>query len=215
MLPTIKYSVVMEDRYTVETIDRYDVVVVGHGMGGMCASITAADTGSNVVVLEKAPEEERGGQTQFTKGIRTAVTALDPDRYPRERLESAMDYTTENFYEDLLESSHGRADETLSRALVERIVETTDFLDDCGLPWRDDVYPELFAGIPDAKSPGVLWLDGGGERALQALEETAANRGIDVRYEQRVFDVRRDDDERTSSVDVETPEGPSATAHHA
>ena len=41
-----------------------DVVVVGFGAAGMAASVTAHDLGAEVVILEKAPEGEEGGNTR-------------------------------------------------------------------------------------------------------------------------------------------------------
>src|SRR5713101_7991109 len=41
-----------------------DVVVVGFGAAGFAASVTAHDLGATVVILEKAPEGEHGGNTR-------------------------------------------------------------------------------------------------------------------------------------------------------
>ncbi len=41
-----------------------DVVVVGFGAAGMAASVTAHDLGARVVILEKAPEGQEGGNTR-------------------------------------------------------------------------------------------------------------------------------------------------------
>ena len=41
-----------------------DVVVVGFGAAGMAASVTAHDLGAKVVILEKAPEGQEGGNTR-------------------------------------------------------------------------------------------------------------------------------------------------------
>src|SRR6476469_8045247 len=41
-----------------------DVVVVGFGAAGFAASVTAHDLGAKVVILEKAPEGQEGGNTR-------------------------------------------------------------------------------------------------------------------------------------------------------
>lgn len=44
---------------------QYDVVVIGFGGAGAVSAKTAADAGAKVLVLEKAPEGEEGGNTRF------------------------------------------------------------------------------------------------------------------------------------------------------
>src|SRR5215471_20207066 len=41
-----------------------DVVVVGFGAAGVAASVTAHDLGEEVVILEKAPEGQEGGNSR-------------------------------------------------------------------------------------------------------------------------------------------------------
>ena len=45
---------------------RYDVVVIGAGNAALTAALSAAECGASVLVLEKAPEYLRGGNTYFT-----------------------------------------------------------------------------------------------------------------------------------------------------
>ena len=48
--------------------DRYDVVVVGGGNAGYCAAHAAAERGRRVVLLEKGPRGEAGGNSFYTAG---------------------------------------------------------------------------------------------------------------------------------------------------
>jgi succinate dehydrogenase/fumarate reductase flavoprotein subunit len=41
-----------------------DVVVAGFGAAGFAASVTAHDLGAKVLILEKAPEGQHGGNTR-------------------------------------------------------------------------------------------------------------------------------------------------------
>jgi len=45
---------------TVQQTLQTDVVVVGAGNAAMCAALAAREQGVNVLVLERAPKEERG-----------------------------------------------------------------------------------------------------------------------------------------------------------
>ena len=43
-----------------------DVVVIGCGIAGLAAAVAAQQGGASVVVLERAPIDERGGNTRYT-----------------------------------------------------------------------------------------------------------------------------------------------------
>ncbi|GHV63883.1 FAD-binding dehydrogenase [Spirochaetia bacterium] len=50
---------------TVSWDAEYDVVVIGFGGAGAASAVSAADAGAKVLVLEKAPEGEEGGNTRY------------------------------------------------------------------------------------------------------------------------------------------------------
>ena len=59
-----------------------DVVVVGFGAAGVAASVTAHDLGAEVVILEKAPEGEHGGNTRVAgQGYLNTSLAEDAAAY--------------------------------------------------------------------------------------------------------------------------------------
>ena len=45
-----------------------DVLVVGAGNAALCAAIAAAEAGASVLVLERSPEDARGGNSAYTGG---------------------------------------------------------------------------------------------------------------------------------------------------
>jgi tricarballylate dehydrogenase len=64
-------------------IDRrtFDVVVVGCGIAGLSAAVSALERGAKVAILERASKDERGGQTRWTEaGMRMKdETAVSDD----------------------------------------------------------------------------------------------------------------------------------------
>ena len=52
-----------------------DVVIVGGGNAALCAALAAEENGAKVSVVERAPEDERGGNTRFTDG---SIRFADP-----------------------------------------------------------------------------------------------------------------------------------------
>ena len=48
--------------------DVFDVIVVGAGNAASCAALSAREQGARVLMLEAAPEDQRGGNSAFTGG---------------------------------------------------------------------------------------------------------------------------------------------------
>jgi len=51
------------------TADSFDIIVVGCGIAGLSAAATALQAGARVAILERAPKEERGGNTRWTEAL--------------------------------------------------------------------------------------------------------------------------------------------------
>ncbi len=46
---------------------KFDAVVIGCGVAGLSAAVTAAENGAKVALLERAPQAERGGNSRYTE----------------------------------------------------------------------------------------------------------------------------------------------------
>ncbi|WP_037484486.1 FAD-binding protein, partial [Sphingobium fuliginis] len=110
----------------------FDIVVVGGGNAALCAAISAANEGSRVLLLERSPVEERGGNSAYTDGLmRTVYDGADdiraycPDLTDEEVAVSDFGtYTEEQFFDDMGEITQYRTDPDLCEILVKRSRET-------------------------------------------------------------------------------------------
>lgn len=159
----------------------YDVVVVGHGISGLSTAISAHESGAETVILEKSPRQKRGGHSRHAGGL-FRFPLPDPEQAKADfSLESTPErYTEQDFFDDLMEVSKGRADDDLCRVLVENAYEAIQWITDHGVDWHIvDHSDEPGFGT----TIGSLQADGEGEGAIEALSDRVEELGIDVHYE--------------------------------
>lgn len=126
-----------------------DVLVVGGGIAGLSAAVTARQAGARVILIEKAPREHRGGNTRFADAQM---------RFPHEADGFApRGYTVDEMFADLMRISRGRANAALVRALCEHASEAAEWLTGLGVEWEPG-YPHT-AGYrrgPKAGGQGLV-----------------------------------------------------------
>src|SRR5712692_10539560 len=107
----------------------YDVVVAGTGNAALCATLAAREAGASVLVVEKARESQRGGNSFFTAGgFRFAHQVLEdlrrdilPDISEEEARSIVVPPYTENqFYDDLMRVTEGRSECDISKSRIQR-----------------------------------------------------------------------------------------------
>ncbi len=181
---------------------RYDVVVVGAGNAALCAALSAAEAGASVLVMEKAPEYLRGGNTYFTGGLfRFAYDApeqvfdLVPDLTDRETARTDLgEYPQASFERDMMRMTGGRADPGLARVLASRSYPTMAWLRDRGVRWALAYGRQAFERCGRVRFWGGLIVEavGGGVGLSDRLFELAEKAGVTVAYEAAAVRVETD-----------------------
>lgn len=180
----------------------YDVVVVGGGNAALCAALAAEERGATVVVLERAPHDERGGNSRFTAGaIRFAYRDVDdlrqvmPDLTDDEiALTDFGAYTEDQFFDDMFRVTRYRTDPVLCEMLVRRSFETMKWLRGNGVRFQPIYGRQAFKVDGRFKFWGGLTVEawGGGPGLIDSEAAIATARGVEIRYGCRVLDLLHD-----------------------
>ena len=103
-----------------------DVIVVGAGNAATCAALSARENGARVLMLEVAPEDQRGGNSAFTGGAFRVVyhggedlARLIPDMNETELNDVDFGtYTEEQYFDDMGRLTQYRCDPDLTEILI-------------------------------------------------------------------------------------------------
>jgi len=184
-------------------MNAYDVIVVGAGNAAMCAALAARERGCSVLVLERAPLEERGGNTAFTAGaIRVAYNGLEdllelmPDLSEEERRNTDFGtYTADQYFDDMARVTQHRANPDLVELLIRQSHPTLKWLRGKGMRFVPIYGRQAFKIDGKFKFWGGLTIEawGGGPGLVEAHHKTAQTNGIEVRYEARALALLADD----------------------
>ena len=115
-----------------------DVIVVGCGVAGLSAAVAARQGGASVIVLERAPIEERGGNSRYTGAwFRMASEHAVSDDF--------IDHFTEN------------SGPPIAPALLHKTSESTEHWPGI-LRAMSFVDPDIVTTLAEAAAPTVKWL---------------------------------------------------------
>jgi tricarballylate dehydrogenase len=178
----------------------YDVVVVGAGNAALCAALAAREAGVSVLVLECAPEAERGGNSRFTAGaMRVAYKGVDdlarlmPDLTDEDKARTDFGaYTEDQFFDDLARVTQYHTTPELADLLVRRSFETMMWMRTKGLRFQPIYGRQAFKVSGRFKFWGGLTVEawGGGPGLIEALHAGAAREGIEVWYKARALELQ-------------------------
>ncbi|MDQ0257124.1 tricarballylate dehydrogenase [Evansella vedderi] len=190
----------MSDSVKFET----DIVVIGAGNAAMCAAIAAQENGADVIVLEKAPESEKGGNTTYTHGsIRFAyndVTDLQeimPDLSEEElAITDFGSYPEEEFFDDMCRVTNYRTDPELASVLTSKSYETMKWLHSHKVRFIPIYGRQAFKIDGKFKFWGGMIVEsaGGGPGLVESLHKEAKRLGAQVLFNAMATELIHDDD---------------------
>ena len=178
----------------------FDVVVAGAGAAG-CAAALAAAMGGRTVLLPDARDN-------FRRGCNTAMsTSMVPAGGSRWQQALGIEDSPDLFYADVMRKTHGQADPTIARALVDVAPRLVAWLADaCGVPLElptDFNYPghsrQRCHSVPERA----------GASLHRYLLEAVAARGerITLATPLRLVDVQISADTTIREATLERPDG--------
>ena len=152
-----------------------DVLVVGGGNAALCAAMTAREAGANVLLLESAPKEFRGGNSRHTRNLRYLH-------------ESGNDYLTgpypeDEFWEDLLLVTEGQTNEQLARFTIRESNNIGAWMEQHGCHFQPAMRGTLHLDRTNA------FFLGGGKALMNAYYATALKLGVEILYDAEVRDL--------------------------
>ncbi len=114
----------------------YDVIIIGAGNAAFCAALAAREKVGKVLVLERAPEADSGGNSRYTAGLmRVAYGGVEdlkkvmPDLGAEEIARTDFGtYTEDQFLDDMARVTEYRCDPDLTEVLVRKSLETVAWM---------------------------------------------------------------------------------------
>ena len=183
-------------------MQNWDVIVVGGGNAALCAALSARESAERVLVLERAPEAEAGGNSRFTAGLMRIVyngaddlgRLIELSREEIERTDFGT-YTADQFLDDMARVTEYRCDPDLTEILVKESFPTALWMRKQGVRFTAAWGRQAFKIEGRFKFWGGLTLEavGGGPGLVESLTQIAKKRGIEIWYSARAVSLIADD----------------------
>lgn len=158
-----------------------DIVIIGAGGAGLCASIEAKQKGvKNVILLEKMGVVG-GNTTSATGGLNAAET--------RFQKELGIADSKESFYSDTMKGGYNLNDSNLVHEMVNKAPETVDWLVSIGVDLTD---VGKMAGSTNKRTHRPQGGAAVGAHMIPVLESAAKTLGVDLRKNSKVIDIISD-----------------------
>ena len=162
------------------------MLVAGGGNAALCAAISARRCGANVLVLEAAPKDFRGGNSRHTRNLRCMHDG------PSGVL--TQSYPESEYWDDLLQVTEGQTNEQLARLTIRRSATCREWMMQHGVRFQ----PSL-GGTLHLSRTNAFFL-GGGKALINAYCRSAERLGVEIEYGSEVRELNIRDGRFASAV---------------
>lgn len=173
----------------------YDVLVLGTGVAGLSAALSAAEAGARVGVLERAPRGRHGGNTRYTEAF---LRMKSLDEVSDDFVDCFIDEAGYHLDPELVAESQADRPDALVAAqpfLDSRVIEA--FAREAGpaLTWMRGHgvrFAEASTPFLTSAAPRLAPV-GGGLAIVEALTAACEAAGVEIRFETTGRDLLRED----------------------
>ncbi|MDE1861077.1 MAG: FAD-dependent tricarballylate dehydrogenase TcuA [Candidatus Micrarchaeota archaeon] len=174
-----------------------DVIVVGAGNAALTAALSAAESRADILVLEKAPMHERGGNTAMTAGIfrhahdgkQDIIRLVDGMSQKDWNGIEIHPYPAKELYDDVMKLSNGKADPVLSKVWTDNSYETMLWMKEgLGIKFAfTDFFTQTASAIKEFMGPEVIKAKDGGPGLSSALfSKSERSKNVTIQYDTKV-----------------------------
>ena len=195
--------------------EKCDIIVIGGGSAAFEAAVAARKAGAEqVVMLEKAPEAEYGGNARYSgTGFRFVHAGADEIRQFVPDVDDALfatmtipPYSAGDFMADLERMTQGRINRELAQTLVGDSNAAVHWMRKIGITWEPLKEHAKVGGKRFFERGIAIHVAGGGVGQLTQWRRIAENLGIEIRFESPVCGFHGDL-RRVEGVAVSGPDG--------
>src|SRR5262245_28581002 len=176
----------------VARVEHCDIIVIGGGSAAFEAAVAAREAGAErVVMLEKAPECEFGGNARYSgTGFRFVHTGAEEIRRFVPEVGDALfatmsipPYSADDFMADLDRMTQGRMNRELAQTLVDESNAAVHWMREVGIRWEPLKEHAKVDGKRYFERGIAIHVAGGGPGQLAQWRRIAEGMGIEVRFE--------------------------------
>lgn len=196
----------------------YDVLVVGAGNAALSAAMAARENGARVLILEKASEDEKGGNSYFTaggfrfchSGINDAATDVLTDLTNAEHEQIVFPvHDRKVFYDALMKVTRHQSDEDMAWRLIDDSRPAMVWLRGHGVRFIPMFGRQSFLVNGKQHFYGGVNVEavGGGAGLVEMELAEVARMGCEIRYSTGATRLIQDAQRRITGIEVCGPDG--------